>query len=164
MRALWFPVLVAAVVPWTACSPSRRAPASQFNVADRLHEWQLVRGFYPVETAPNRWAAREFSVVLRPPPGGAAGGAMLWLRFFLPGEQIEQLGPVTLYADVDGYRVEPQTFSEGGFHDFTRQVPGCLLDANIVPVRFVLDKAVEPASGDGRELGAVVSDVGLRPR
>jgi hypothetical protein len=146
-----------------SCRRAELRPASQFNVADRVHEWQLTRGFHPVETAKNRWAAREFAVVLRAPGDAAAKGARIWLRFFVPGEQIEKLGPITLYADVDGYRVEPQKFSEGGIHEFIRDVPGSVLDTNIVPVQFAWDKAVDPASGDGRELGAVIIDVGLRP-
>lgn len=145
------------------CHRVKRAPASQFNVADVSYSTQLLRGFYEVETATNRWAAREFSVALRPPAGTEATGAKLWLRFFVPGEQIERLGPMTLYAEVDGRQLRPRTFSSGGFHDFTADVPPQVLETNLVPVRFAFDKAIKPSAGDGRELGAVVSDVGLRP-
>ena len=156
-------ICVVAVAAFTACRPAYGPPASRFNVADSRYGAQLLRGFYEVETRPNRWAAREFSVALRPPQGSERKGARLWLRFFVPGYQIEQIGAMTLHADVDGYQLQPQTFSEGGFHDFSRAVPPGIFDTSMVPVRFAFDKAVEPSPAGGRELGAVVSDVGLLP-
>jgi hypothetical protein len=83
---------------------------------------------------------------------------VLRLRFFVPGYQIERIGPMTLEADVDGQLTEARTYSEGGFHDYTAEVPACALATSMVPVRFSFDKA----STEGRELGAVVAEVGLR--
>jgi hypothetical protein len=145
-----------------ACRRADRTPASELNVADPARARQLLYGFYDVETAPNRWAAREFAVALRPPPGAGAHGATLRLRFFVPGPHIETTGPITVRADLDGWAAAPRTFSEGGFHDYVADVPAEAVDTNIVAVRFILDKALGPPYTDGRELGAVVADVGLR--
>ena len=44
---------------------------SSVNMADPAQAAQLLSGFYDIEGATSRWTARNFSVLLKVPPGGA---------------------------------------------------------------------------------------------
>jgi hypothetical protein len=137
-------------------------PVSVLNTADRTITKQLVGGFYPIEANAWRWTARQFIVTLLPPPGSDKQGAKLELHFVIPDAQIAKLGPMTLSADVDDYSLTAETYSTGGEHDYTRDIPASLLRTNSVPVIFRFDKASPPTAADGRELGAVVSLIALQ--
>jgi hypothetical protein len=121
---------------------------------------QLIHGFYFVEGDRWRWTARSFSVALKP-PGTAPSGATLVLRLFVPPAQIETVGPLTLYAGIDGHALKPETYATPGTFEYTRDIPVELLDTNIVPVDFCLDKATPPSPREGRELGIIVTTVAL---
>jgi hypothetical protein len=139
----------------------RRAPVSVVNVADPATAKQLVGGFYKIEAKSWRWTAREFVVSLLPPPGSEQKGAKLSLHFFLPEDHIARLGPMTLRAEIDDFSLSPETYSKGGDQYYIREIPAQVLKTNITPVIFSFDKAKGPNSGDGRELGAVVSLISL---
>jgi hypothetical protein len=143
-----------------ACS-HRKPPASAVSAGDLSHAGQLVSGFYGVESKKYRWTAGDFSVALRPPPGT---GSTLRLDLFIPGAQIEKIGPMTLTADVDGYELDCKTYTAGGMHTYTREGPPEALESNLVMVHFAFDKVARPSDTDARQLGAVVSSVGLYPR
>ena len=139
----------------------RREPVSVLNTADPTIAKQLVGGFYKIEAKSWRWTSRQFIVSLLPPPGSEQKGAKLNLHFFIPDDQIANLGPMTLNAEIDDYTMSPETYSKGGDHYYIREVPASLLRTNIVPVIFTFDKASPPTGADGRELGAVVSLISL---
>jgi hypothetical protein len=71
---------------------------------------------------------------------------------------------MTLKAKVSGKDLEPETFTKPGSYTYTRDLPPSVVDTNLVPVNFVLDKAALPSTTDGRELGAVVTGVGLETK
>ena len=122
---------------------------------------QLAGGFYGLEEKRWRWAAREFAVMLEPPRNADETGAELQLQLFIPDKQIQDLGPMTLNADVDGYALEPRTLASGGGNTQTWEVPAAALRSSLVRVNFSFDKAMPPTSADARELAAVVTRAGL---
>jgi hypothetical protein len=137
---------------------------STLNVADPAAADQLILGFHPVEAGAWRWTARRFSAVLGLPPGAKQNGAILALRLFIPGAQVERLGTMTLDATVNGHPLERRTFSRGGRYVYSQSVPASALASNVVPVEFRFDKAAPPTSRDSRELAAIVSSVQLKAR
>jgi hypothetical protein len=125
---------------------------------------QLLAGFYDIEANSWRWTARRFVVTFPQPAKSENKGAILELQLFIPGSQIDKLGPMTLIADVDEHELKPETFKAGGQYTFSREVPPEALREKLIPVIFSLDKAAAPSTADGRELGAIVSMVALIPR
>ena len=152
-----------ALVPLWGCSPARKEPASAITMADPATAKQLIFGFYQVEDNAWRWTGRKFSVALKPPPNAEQRGAKLRLSLYLPGIHLEQLGAVTLCADVDGHTLDSETFSNTGTSSYIRDVPADFLVSNVAPVNFTLDQAAGPTPAEGRELGAVVTAVALEP-
>jgi hypothetical protein len=116
---------------------------------------QLISGFYSVEGDGWRWTGPDFALALAPPPT-AQHGARLLLRLYFPETQIQKLGPMTLTAFVDGEPLAPETFDKSGSYDFVRDVPGCFLDTNVLPITFSFDPYSPESETDGRDLGAVV--------
>jgi hypothetical protein len=158
--------IVALVLTFSpGCNRARRKSlSSSISTADPSAATQLTSGFYGVESNSWRWTAREFSVMLQPPAGSDRAGARLQVRLFIPDNQIAKLGSMTLSADIDGHDLPSQTFSKGGAYVYAPEVPPEALRSNVVPVNFSFDRAAPPAGGDVRELGAVVSAVGLVSR
>jgi hypothetical protein len=131
---------------------------------DLRHADQLISGFYGVEENKWRWTAKQFTVGLGPPPGAGQRGAKLVVQLYIPDGHVEKLGPVKLRAEAGGKALAPETFDKGGSFTYARDVPAATLDTNLLPVTFTLDKAMPPSPGDGRELGAVVTAIGLEPK
>jgi len=145
--------------------PENAPPAvSAIDVADPDQSVQLLTGFYPVEMNKWRWAAKKFSVALKPPPGSEHKGAKLVLNMYLPPIQTRLLGAITLQADVDGTPVGTRTFTEPGVYAFSADVPASALQSKLVTVNFNLDKAVSNLKNDPREMGTVVNGVGFEPQ
>jgi len=138
--------------------------ASTVRVADPKRESQLVSGFYGVEGNSWRWTAKKFSVVLHAPLGAAQKGATLDLALTVPGVVIEKLKTISLAATVDGRPLAPETYTEPGRFTFKRDLPPGALTGDSVRVDFQLDKAMQPAGADLRELGIIVSSIGLDPK
>lgn len=134
--------------------------ASTIAVGNPQYSSQLLRGFYPIEQS-WRWTQKSFAVRLATPSGSRQRGAQLQLRFGIPDPIIQNLNSVTLSAAVDGFQLAPQRFEKSGQYTYTRDVTADRLQAPSVPVVFSLDRALPPGPLDKRELGIVVTEVGL---
>jgi len=138
--------------------------ATIVHVADPRAATQLLSGFYGVEQNSWRWTAGKFSVVLRPPRTAVAKGATLQLKFSVPEVVIVKLKAMSLSASVNGTPLSPESYTQPGEFTYTRDVPANLLVGESAKVDFSLDKTMPPSGGDQRELGVVVTTVGLDPR
>ena len=136
-----------------------KEPASVVRMGDPATANQLIGGFYNVEGGAGndawRWTAPEFAVALAP-PAAAPHGTRLLLRLYFPETQIQKLGPMTLTAFLDGQPLEPETYDQGGIHDFVREIPACFLETNVLPITFSFDPYSPRSATEGRDLGAVV--------
>jgi hypothetical protein len=126
--------------------------------ADRLE------GFNQIEPGGWRWTRRAFAVTLRAPGGSGQAGARLTLQLYIPESSIQKLGPMTLTARLGDVRVGSETYTQAGDHTFARDLAPGWLKAGVNRVAFDLDKWVPAGSGDGRELGIVVSSASLEAR
>jgi len=138
--------------------------ATVVQVADPHAAVQLLSGFYGVEQNSWRWTAGKFSVVLRPPRTAAVKGATLQLKFTVPDVVIAKLKALSLAASVNGTPLNPESYTQAGEFTYSRDVPASLLASESAKVDFSLDKTMPPTAGDQRELGVVVSTVGLDPK
>ncbi|HTQ54984.1 MAG TPA: hypothetical protein VMI94_11025 [Bryobacteraceae bacterium] len=158
----------------TACKRHRRvtvqtveeapALASVVATADSQAATQLVSGFYGIEQNAWRWTAGKFAVVLRPPRSASTRGATLQLKFALPEVAMAKMKGVTLSASVNGTALPPETYTHAGPYTYARDVPAALLGGEIARCDFSLDKTVPPTASDRRELGFVVSLIGLQAK
>jgi hypothetical protein len=136
---------------------------SSINMGDPAQAVQLLDGFYDVEAGKWRWTARNFSVLLKAPPGSERKGAQLTLKLFLPDAQLQRLGPMTLSADTSGKVLPSRTFTQSNTQIYSALLPAEALQAGFVAVNFQFDKAAVNVNGDVRELGAVATSVDLDP-
>ncbi len=135
--------------------------ASMIHVADPRTSIQLLRGFHDVEQNAWRWTLSKFSVTLRPPAGAVGKGALLQLKLSIPDAVIAKVGPVTLSAAIGASSLEPQSFAKAGEHLYSREVPSEVFTGEAVTVDFALDKFLAAGTVEQRELGIVVTMVGL---
>jgi len=147
--------------PTAASIPSM---ASTIDMGDAQATPQLVSGFYAIESNSWRWTMRQFSVDLRPPMGAASKGAALVLKLTLPEPVLQAHPSLTLSVSVNGNKLAPQTWSKAGSFVYQRDLPAAWMTGSSVRVDFELDKALPPSEKDARELGVVVSKVGLELR
>jgi hypothetical protein len=138
--------------------------ASVVHTADPATATQLLRGFHDVEQNAWRWTRGAFSVALRPPSGAAQKGATLTLRFSVPQQVLERLSSVAVSAVVEGTALPAQSYKQAGTHVYRQDVPSSALAASIARVDFSLDKSLPPGTLDQRELGIVVSSIGLEAK
>jgi hypothetical protein len=129
-------------------------------MADPQHASQLVRGFHGIE-GPWRWTQKSFAVRLVAPAGAAQKGAVLQLRFAIPDVVMQNVKSVTLSAAVNGSTLSPETYKKSGSYIYTRPVRAEQIQTSPVSVEFTLDHTLPPTSADRRELGVVVTEVGL---
>jgi hypothetical protein len=134
---------------------------SVVRVDDPRAEAQLVGGFYSLEGNTWRWTAGKFSVNLRPPSRGAQEGARLELRLNIPDVVFRQMGAVTLSATAGGSSLAPQKYTEAGDYVYARDVPAGALSGDSVSIQFATDKAIPAGKLEKRELGLIVSSIGL---
>ena len=172
-RRIFCSALLAAVVLGGAACRSRKQTGevedvggmvSVLPMTDGHAKHQLVSGFYDVEGGAWRWTAQKFSVTLQPPAQSATNGAKLALKLVIPGPLIQKLNAITLSAKVGDTSLPPETYNKSGEFTYSRDVPSSALQANSVRVDFWLDKSIPPTGGDQRQLGIVVSQVGLEPK
>lgn len=135
--------------------------ASVIQVSDPRAKQQLLAGFHDIEDNAWRWTARVFSVALRPPANAGQKGATLTLKGAVPDAVIQKLNALSLSATVGGVSLPPETFSAPGEFTYTREVPAKAFSGEAVNVEFSLDKALPPSESDTRELGVIVTSVGL---
>lgn len=157
-------LFVAFAVLWAPACHIVKGPACVLEMGDPRTANQLLSGFYGIEMHAWRWTAHEFSVALKPPPGAAQRGSRLKLDLFIPKVLIQELGPMTLAANIDGHALKREKYLSSGTHAYWRDIPAEVLDTNVVIVTFCFDKSLPPVGMNGRELGAVVSHVGLSPK
>jgi hypothetical protein len=168
-------LLISAAVLVGGCRRSERARlevteeeppalASVVHVADPATAAQLLKGFYALEQNSWRWTAGAFSVALRPPARASERGARLQVSLALPEVVLQRLGALTLKATVNSVALPPETYSKAGDNVYTRDVPPSGLTANSVVVQFVLDKTLTPGGGDERQLGIIVTTIGLEAK
>ena len=136
------------------------APASFIQVATPEAAPQLLGGFHSVERGAWRWTERRFSVKLSPPLI-LARGVRLDLKFTLPDVVAAKMLGVSVTPTVAGTKLPPCRVEKAGDQTCSFDVPAGLLQSEVAVVQFDLDKAVEPNSGDSRQLGLVVSAVGF---
>lgn len=127
------------------------------DAADPAQTPLFLSGFYDIE-GKSRWTARSFSVLLRVPNGPPT---TLDLDFYIPDIQIRNLGPITIRASIAGRELAPQTFLSAGPHRYSVPLAREALRAPFVTADFRLDKSSEGRYGDARDLGIVVTRVGL---
>jgi hypothetical protein len=137
---------------------------SEVHTADPDATRQLIRGFHSVEQSSWRWTHGKFSVTLQPPPNAAANGAQLYLNATVPDAVVQKLDSVTLTALLNGTPLGSATWRTPGEYTFTADVPASALGPDAVTVDFALDRFLAAGMVDARELGLIVSGIGLRSR
>ena len=137
-------------------------PASVIRVAQPRAERQLLDGFWQLENNAWRWTKHNFSVLLMPPPGAAANGAILEFRFTVPDVIIARRQAVTLSASVGGVALPPATYTAAGAYVYKADVPAAAFTvAGPVKVSFSTDKFLRAGEVEGRELALVSNGFGL---
>ena len=121
----------------------------------------FANGFYGVEENAWRWTGKDFAVDLSPPLHSDQKGAQLVMKLAVPDAVIEKLTSVQLSASMQGYKLEPQIYTKAGQYTYTRDVPADKLQSDAVRIDFALDRALPPTGTDVRQLGIIVSEVGL---
>lgn len=151
--------------PVTVQTVEEAAPLSSVvATSDPQAATQLVSGFYGIEQNAWRWTAGRFAVVLRPPRSASTKGATLQLKFAIPDAAMPRMKGVTLSASVNGTALPPETYTQAGQFTYARDVPATLLGGEVARFDFSVDKTTGPSAADHRELGLVVSLVGLQPK
>jgi hypothetical protein len=135
--------------------------ASTVHTGDPKSAEQLVSGFYSIEENAWRGTAKNFSVMLHTPAGARQNGATLDVRLTVPPVITQKLGTVTLMAAIGGSALAPQAYPAAGQFIYKRDVPTASLSGDTTRVDFQLDKAMPPGSEDLRELGIIITSVGL---
>jgi hypothetical protein len=135
--------------------------SSMASAADPREAVQFRKGFYDVEANSWRWTAKHFQVALSPPRRHTEKGVELVLRFALPDVIIKTLNSIQLSAAINGLQLPPQTYRQSGDLAYVQDVPADKLSSGLVLVDFDLDKALPATATDNRELGIIVSQVGL---
>lgn len=171
MRALTALTLIVLAFAPLACKRQRSALetgaqgppelASIVHVRDPRMAEQLINGFYDIEARAWRWTGRQFTVVLRSPAGSGQNGASLQVHLTVPPVIIEKLTQITLTPTIRGTKLDPETYSKPGDYVYQHDVPASLFTSPSVRVEFQLDKAMPPTAADARELGVIVSSIGL---
>lgn len=135
--------------------------ASNIYAGDPNAAVRFVQGFYGIEENAWRWTSKDFAVDLAPPLHADQKGAQLVLRLAVPDGVIQKLNSVQLSASVQGHKLEPQIYAKAGSYVYTRDVPAESLQSEAVRIEFSLDHALDPTAEDHRQLGIIVSEVGL---
>jgi hypothetical protein len=169
MRRLAAALLLVLVFAPLGCKrkPAQSQPLGAPELASTVHLGdprvadQLIRGFYGIEANAWRWTQRKFIVVLRAPAGSGQLGASLQVHLTVPPALIEKLSSITLSASIGDGALAPETYSKPGEYVYQRDVPANLIRSAVVRVEFQLDKTMTPGTTDQRELGLVVSSIGL---
>jgi hypothetical protein len=167
MRGLKY--LLPGILVFASCTrrppPLPEAPGellSSIDVADPRAAVQMVRGFWQIEGNEWRWTRKQFAAVLHPPDHSREKGARLQLKLSLPPAILQNLGPITLGAAVNGFPLPTELFAQAGDYLYTRDVPADAIDADAVLVEFTADKAAPPGPDTGdRELTLIAYRVSL---
>ena len=166
MRSLWLtlfliPLLVLAAGCKSRNRSSQTLRASTVFAGDPGVESHFAKGFYGVESGAWRWTSKDFAVDLSPPRHADEKGAQLTVKLAVPDAVIQKLGSVQLSSSIQGATLAPETYTKPGSYTYTRDVPADKLQNDTVRIEFALDHALEPTDTDRRQLGIIVSQVGL---
>ena len=129
--------------------------ATQFGTGS---EFLLLQGWHAVEEGGWRWTDRRFSVLLRPKNPAAR---TLRMTVAILDIMLRNRPALTLSTKVNGVLLAPETFTQTGRHIYTRALPEAARTRGEYLVEFELDGAIPPAGLEERELGLIVSSVGL---
>jgi hypothetical protein len=77
---------------------------------------------------------------------------------------IQQVKETRLTASLGKAELGTETYSSAGEYTFTVDVPAAALGDEAVTVDFALDRFLPPGAVDTRELGLIVSSIGLETR
>jgi hypothetical protein len=135
--------------------------ASSIYAGDPNVATHFAKGFYDVEENAWRWTGKEFAVDLSAPLHSDRKGAQLVVKLAVPDPVIQKFSSVQLTASIQGFKLDPQTYTKSGQYTFTRNVPADKLQSDAVRIDFTLDHALPPTESDRRQLGIIVSEVGL---
>jgi hypothetical protein len=135
--------------------------ASSIYAGDPNVASHFASGFYGVEENAWRWTGKDFAVDLSPPLHSDQKGAQLVMKLAVPDAVIQKLASVQLSASIQGFKLEPQIYTKAGQYTYTRDVPANKLQSDSVRIEFALDHALAPTDSDQRQLGIIVSEVGL---
>lgn len=129
----------------------RKPVLSVLSMSAPEAEQQIVSGIYSLEGGRFRWMGQKAVVLLKNP----AQTASLTVRFYIP----DQAPGRTVTAYVNGRQVAEQTYTATGIHILSTQPTGVNGDSTTVTI--TVDK-VFSTPGDPRQLGLVLSEIGLR--
>lgn len=136
-------------------------PAASIETGNPSHAAQLKYGFHKIEQNAWRWTMRRFGVSLRPPPGSRIYGARLEMQFILPAPAHQLLDGLTLSATLNGRKLPPLKVAGEGNSTYSALVPKEALEPGEITVDFELSRAIPAGKLDDRELGLIVSSIGL---
>ena len=122
---------------------------------------QFAAGFYGAENNAWRWTAKQFAVDLGAPSNSRQNGAELFVKLAVPDAVMQKTNSIQLSASLPGLQLDPETYTKAGQYTYTRDVPAGKLSEGVVRINFALDHSLPPSESDPRELGIIVSEVGL---
>jgi len=121
----------------------------------------FTAGFYDIEAGAWRWTSKDFAVTLNPPLHSSERGARLVMHVVVPDPVIQNAQFVELSSSVQGLKLDPQVFAKAGSYTYTRDVPPDKLQGRDVRIDFSVNHTLGPTNVDIRQLGIIVSEVGL---
>ena len=75
------------------------------------------------------------------------------------------LKAISVSGNIGATQLSQETYTQHGPYTYTRDIPASLLTAEALRIDFRLDKSLPPGTGgDQRELGLIVSSVGLEAK
>jgi hypothetical protein len=160
-------ILIPLLLAGTGCSRRQKGSgqaqmlASSIYAGDPNVASHFATGFYNVEENAWRWTGKQFGVDLSPPLHSDQKGAQLVLKLAVPDVVIQKVNSVQLSAAISGYKLEPQVYTKAGSYTYTRDVPADKLQSDVVRIDFAVDHTLPPTETDRRQLGIIVSEVGL---
>ena len=154
-------MLLTALLVSGGCKRRRGEIASTAFAGDPAFAGHFTSGFYDIEANAWRWTNKEFAVTLNPPAHAGERGAQLVMHLAIPDPVIQHSQFVELSCSLGGLKLEPQVFAKPGTYTYARDVPADKLQGKEVRIDFALDHAMPAAPPDIRQLGIVVSEVGL---
>lgn len=117
---------------------------------------EFTQGWHAPEAGGWRWTEKRFVVVFDNP--APTLDAVLTLRFWLPDVIVNKVGAVTLTATAGAFALPARRFEAPGMYSYEAPIPAAELTER-VEIAFKVDKGIDAAEGDGRELGLAVVSV-----
>ena len=114
-------------------------------------EQQIVSGVYGLENGQWRWMSRRALLLLKAPPAAAGLSIRLYIPDSAPARTVE--------VSINLKRVASQTYSGPGAYILS--APSTQLEGDVATLEINVDKTFSPP-GDQRQLGIILTEVGLR--